>query len=309
MSATANNQTIQPLLPPALQRGDTIGLAPLAGPWQEEPFRQGITILHDFGFQTKVLQHQQCSEPYLAASDQQRADIFLELYKDPEVSAILACRGGYGTMRLLPLLDFYFFKESSPKSIIGFSDISGLLNVITAKTGLITYHGPNLTTLASSTAATLIEFRQLLTGTSQPAIHPRALEIINPGQTSGILAGGNLATLVHLMGTPYELDLTDKILLIEDIGEAPYRLDRLLSQLALAGQLQRCNGIILGQFSNCGDVELLWQRVQELTPATTPIWAGFEVGHEKTNQWLPIGLPVQMDSNQGELQLLGPFHS
>jgi len=212
-------------------------------------------------------------------------------------------------MRLLPLLDFYFFKESSPKSIIGFSDISGLLNVITAKTGLITYHGPNLTTLASSTAATLIEFRQLLTGTSQPAIHPRALEIINPGQTSGILAGGNLATLVHLMGTPYELDLTDKILLIEDIGEAPYRLDRLLSQLALAGQLQRCNGIILGQFSNCGDVELLWQRVQELTPATTPIWAGFEVGHEKTNQWLPIGLPVQMDSNQGELQLLGPFHS
>lgn len=297
-----------PILPPALHAGDTIGLAPLAGPWQEEPFHQGIAVLRDFGFKIKILQHNPADVSFLAANDQDRADIFLELYKDPEVTAIVACRGGYGTMRLLPLLDFGLFREI-PKTIIGFSDISALLNVITAQSGLITFHGPNLTTLAHSDKATRAGFNHLLTGKTSSPLTPRNMEIINAGKAHGQLVGGNLTTLTHLLATPYEQDWSNKIIFLEDVGEPSYRIDRLLSQLSLAGHFDTITGLILGQFTNCGNIDFIWQRIQELVPPTIPIWANLSVGHETTNHWLPIGLRVQMDSQLGELNLSAPFHS
>ncbi len=303
MNATVNT----PLLPPALKANDVIGLAPLAGPHQDEDFHKGAAILREFGFQTKTLTPR-ASLPFLAGSDQERLDIFHGLWKDPEVKAIMAIRGGYGTLRILDQLDYDIIRET-PKTLIGFSDISALLNVITAKTGLITFHGPNLTTLARSDKHSLEVMLQSLTRPLPPPIRAGKLEIIRSGKAQGMLVGGNLATLTHLLATPFHPHWQDKILFLEDVGEAPYRIDRLLTQLALAGSLSNIRGLILGTFSNCGEQEMIWQRVAELTKdQDMPLWGNFPVGHGQQNLVMPIGSQVVMDSDKGTLSWTSPCH-
>lgn len=303
MNATVN----RPIRPPALKAKDVIGLAPLAGPHMEEDFHKGAAILHELGFQTKTLTPR-TSLPFLAGSDQERLEIFHGLWKDPEVKAIMAIRGGYGTLRLLDLLEYDIFRET-PKTLIGFSDISAFLNVITEKTGLITFHGPNLTTLARSDKYSLEVMIQNLTLPLPPPLKAGNLEVIRAGKAQGVLAGGNLATLTHLLGTPFQPRWQDKILFLEDVGEAPYRIDRLLTQLALAGSLKSIGGLILGGFSNCGDEETIWQRVAELTyDENIPVWGNFPVGHGQQNLALPIGSEVVMDSQAGTLSWTSPCH-
>lgn len=300
------NATVKPpLLPPALKSRDIIGLAPLAGPHQEEDFHKGTAILRDLGFQTKTLSPTGAL-PFLAGSDQERLEIFQSLWKDPDIKAVMAIRGGYGTLRLLAQLDYDIIREN-PKILIGFSDISGLLNVITEKTGLITFHGPNLSTLARSDKLSLEMMIQCLTNPAPPPLKPANLEVIQPGRAHGILAGGNLATLTHLLATPFQLNWHDKIIFLEDVGEAPYRIDRLLTQLHLAGTFNGIGGLILGTFTNCGEQELIWQRVAELTKnVDIPIWGNFPTGHGPENLSLPIGSEVLMDSDQGSLSWPAP---
>jgi muramoyltetrapeptide carboxypeptidase len=303
MNATVNS----PLLPPALKAKDVIGLAPLAGPHQEEDFHKGTAILREFGFQTRTLLPGSAL-PFLAGSDQERLEIFHELWKDPEIKAIMAIRGGYGTLRLLGQLDYDIIRET-PKILIGFSDISALLNVITAKTGLITFHGPNLTTLARSDKHSLEMMLQSLTQPIPPALKPRSLEIIRPGTAKGLLAGGNLATMTHLLATPFQPRWQGSILFLEDVGEASYRIDRFLTQLSLAGLLSNLGGLILGGFTECGDQEMIWQRVAELTKnENIPIWGNFPVGHGQQNVTMPIGSQVLMDSDTGTLSWTVPCH-
>ncbi|MEN8256923.1 MAG: LD-carboxypeptidase [Thermodesulfobacteriota bacterium] len=295
------------ILPPILKANDVIGLAPLAGPHQEEDFQKGAAILRDFGFNIKTLRPT-APLPFLAGSDQERLDIFLNLWQDPEVKAVMAIRGGYGTLRLLANLDYDLFKEN-PKPLIGFSDISGLLNVITERSGLLTFHGPNLTTLEKSDKKSLESLIDVLTRPQPNALKPENLEVIRGGQVEGILAGGNLTTLIHLIGTSFQPHLQDKILFLEDVGEAPYRIDRLLTQLHLTGVFSNIKGVILGEFNSCGDQEEIWQRVTELVEDNTiPIWAGFPVGHGQENLCLPIGSQVVMDSNRGTLTWSAPCH-
>lgn len=301
MNATAS----KPLMPPVLKAKDVIGLAPLAGPHQEEDFHKGAAILRDIGFQTKTLTPQ-TALPFLAGSDQERLEIFHDLWKDPEIKAIMAIRGGYGTLRLLDKLDFDILRKN-PKILIGFSDISALLNVVTAETGLITFHGPNLTSLSRSDKLSLEVMIQSLTQPMPPPIKPGNLEVIRPGRTKGLLVGGNLATLTHLLGTPYQPHWQDKILFLEDVGEAPYRIDRLLTQLSLAGSLRNIAGLILGKFYDCGEQEMIWQRIRELTRGEDmPIWGNFPIGHGRENLSLPIGSQVLMDSGTGTLSWVGP---
>ncbi len=304
MNAIVNS----PLLPPALKAGDVIGLAPLAGPHQAADFHKGTAILHDFGFQTKTLCPRQ-SLPFLAGSDQERVEIFHALWQDPAVKAIMAIRGGYGSLRLLAQLNYEIFREN-PKILIGFSDISALLNVITAKTGLITFHGPNLTTLARSDRHSLTMLIQSLTQPVPPPIKAANLEVISNGSAQGTLAGGNLATLTHLLATPFHPQWQDKILFLEEVGEAPYRLDRLLTQLSMSGSLGGISGLILGSFTNCGDQEAIWQRLAELTRGQkkVPIWGNFPVGHGRQNLTLPIGSQVLMNSATATLSWLAPCH-
>lgn len=296
------NATRKPILPAPLKKGDTIGIIAPAGPVRSEgDFAAGLKILTELGFKTRyqgdILRH----NGYLAGTDQQRLAELHELWRDPEVKAILAVRGGYGCLRLLPDLDFSLIREQ-PKMLIGFSDLTVLLTAIQQQTGLITFHGPMLTTLARNDRDSQEGFFDLLTGRPNPVSKIKGLEILKGGEARGRLLPGNLTSLVHLLGTPWEPEWRDTILVLEDIGEAPYRIDRLLTQLSAAGRLEQIAGLVLGDFDQCGEVELIWQRALDLLGhRPIPLWANFPCGHGSRNQILPVGIEVQLDSSAGRL--------
>jgi muramoyltetrapeptide carboxypeptidase len=293
MSATNN-----PILPPTLQKGDTIGLIAPAGPiLREDDFTAGVKILREMGFEVKYQRDIMRRTDYLAGPDQERSAELHDLWRDQEVKAIMAVRGGYGCLRLAPYLDLELL-QSQPKLLIGFSDLTVLLNIIVQKTGAIALHGPMLTTLQRCDQSSVSSFLDMITGHQPEEIKPNNLEIISNTDARGRLMGGNLSNLCHMVGTPYEPQWTDSILLLEDVSEAPYRIDRMLTHLWEAGSLQKINGLILGSFEECGEVEIIWQRALELfKESNIPIWANFPAGHGSANQTLPLGGEVLMDSN------------
>ncbi len=293
------------IIPPRLQPGDTIGLVTPAGPiFGREKVRAGIDFLEEAGFLVKMPVDLE-KEEYLAGSDQARARQLTEVWHDPVVKGILAIRGGYGAMRLLPYLDPAGLIKT-PKILAGFSDITILLNEIQRRTGLVTYHTPVLTTLASSDAASRQSFLEMLTGPAKP-ITAQDLQILSGGSATGHLIGGNLASLSHLLGTPYEPVWDNGILFIEDVGEAPYQIDRMLTQLQVSGRLAQLSGLILGTFSEGDEREqewsaLIWARARELTGGQIPLWGNFPVGHGQRNLTMPVGMTAHMDSEQGRLE-------
>lgn len=300
-------------LAPRLKKNDTIGLVLPAGPLDsEEKFQAGIRLLAEMGFKVRFSRDNWQQHGYLGAADRERAREFNELWADPEVKALLAVRGGYGCLRMVEALDLEMI-AGLPKALVGFSDISVLLLAIMKKTGLVTFHGPVLNSLAGSDRASIQAFQQMLTGRPAEGIRPDRLEILIPGQARGRLVGGNLTNLLHLLATPYEPDLKRTILFIEDINEAPYRVDRMLTHLQMAGRLRGLAGLILGEFSfaaapgNGDGIELIWQRVLELfADAGIPVWADFPIGHGVRNRMLPLGIEAEMDSATGYLKFLGP---
>lgn len=296
------------ILPPRLNRGDTIGLVAPAGPIVNEAgFTAGVRLLRETGFEVKFapgLTHQR--EAYLAGTDTRRINEFRDLWADPEVKALLAARGGYGSLRIVSSLDMDLMR-SQPKILIGFSDVTVLITAILKHAGLVTFHGPTLSTLARSDRETAETFFNTITGRPPELIKADGLEVLVPGQARGRLLGGNLTTLTSLMGTSYELPWEGAILFLEDVNEAPYRLDRTLTHLKEAGRLQGVAGVILGIFDECGDVELFWKRTIELfEDEHIPIWANFPVGHGQANRILPLGIEVEMDSGTGALRFLEP---
>lgn len=302
------NATLKPIFPAPLKKGDTVGIIAPAGPVRNETdFSAGLKMLSDLGFKTRyqgdILRH----NDFLAGTDQQRLAELHDLWRDPEVQAILAVRGGYGCLRLLPDLDFDLIRQH-PKMLIGFSDLTILLSAIQQKTGLITFHGPMLTTLPKSDRDSQEAFFNLLTGRSMPEIKIKGLEILKGGQASGRLLPGNLTSLVHLIGTPWEPDWRNAILVLEDIGEAPYRIDRLLTHLWAAGRLGQIAGLILGDFDQCGERDAIWQRALDLLAHhPIPIWANFPCGHGSRNRILPVGAQARLDSSAGRLTILEPL--
>jgi muramoyltetrapeptide carboxypeptidase len=299
MQETAEQATS--LFPLSLRKGDTIGLVAPAGPWDEDEFAPGVQILDQYGFKVKIARDLAAKDSYLAGSDQHRTTIFHEIWRDPEVRAVLAVRGGYGSLRILPAIDYNLIRNH-PKIFIGFSEITALHCAIFQQTGLITFHGPMVTTLAKHDKESLLSFFETLTsGVCRPITTP-SVEILKSGQAAGRLIGGNLTTAVHLLATPFEVSWRDKIVFLEDVGEAPYRIDRMLSHLKLAGRFAGIRGLILGSFTNCGDQEIIWSRVMELfSDESLPIWANFPIGHGKQNMIVPVGSEADMDSSTGTL--------
>ncbi len=298
------NKTV---IPPRLVSGDTIALISPAGPLKDqEAADAGLTILENAGFRVK-LPEELASEGYLAGSDKDRARQFTEAWLDPEVKALLAMRGGYGSMRLLPLLDLDKLSKT-PKILAGFSDITVLLNEIQRRTGIVTYHTPVLTTLARSNEDSQRSFIEALRG-PVTKIQDDGIEILTGGRATGRLLGGNLTTITHLLGTPYELLLDKAILFIEDVGEEAYKIDRMLTQLSAAGQLQKLAGLIIGTFTGSNGqedewTELVWERALTLTGSEIPLWGGFPVGHGARNMTMPLGLSAVMDPARKTLELL-----
>ena len=315
MKKTANRsariKSRQVIFPPSLAKGDTIGLiAPAGSIINKSNFRDGIRILEKKGFEVKYNQHIVTAKGYLSGSDQERADEFNRLWSDPEVKGLVAARGGYGCMRMIHLINMKQIQKNA-KILVGFSDLSVLLTAISQKTGLVTYHGPVVTTLASINKLSQASFFDVLTGHSPQCFKPASFKILKNGNARGVLIGGNLTTLVHTIGTPYEIPWHQAILFIEDIGEAPYRLDRLLTHLFQAGKLQKVKGLILGTFTddekkgNAHMQRTVRKRVLELLgDYEIPVWANLPVGHGRQNITLPIGVEVEMDSGENMLRFL-----
>jgi muramoyltetrapeptide carboxypeptidase len=292
---------IKPIRPPRLEPGDTIGIVAPAGPFDPEKFMQGETVLKNMGFRICYDEGIFQSHGFLAGTDTRRADQLNRLFADPSVQAIICARGGYGSMRILPLLDFETIR-ANPKIFIGFSDISALLAALYEQSGLITFHGPMVTSLADATEKTISAMKMALTSDGPFELIPEDGKTIRPGMCSGILAGGNLTTLCHLLGTPYAPNFNGKILLLEDVGEVTYRIDRMLTQMKLAGSLNGIAGLILGAFKKCGKMNEIVEIFDNIFhDADIPILAGFDIGHGKTNLTVPIGLNATLDTDKKRL--------
>lgn len=245
--------------------------------------------------------HARARDGYLAGSDEQRAADFNEAARDPDVRGIFALRGGYGTMRILDAMDYDALSDD-PKVVLGYSDLTALLNTITQKAGLVTFHGP----VAALSAFTQGETESLCSAVMRPQpigelSSPETIVIV-AGNTQGRLAGGNLSLVTALLGTRYEIDTTNCILVLEEVDEAPYRIDRMLTQLRLSGALARARGILIGTCKNC-DVDenhpyaampLIRTLRDRLGDLGIPVLANLPIGHAGEQWTLPIGLQAQI---------------
>ena len=287
--------------PPRLKPGDTIGIVAPAGPFDLEKFMKGKAVLESMGFQTFFDEDIFQKHGFLAGTDSQRSDQINRLFADPSVQAIVCARGGYGSMRILPFLDFETIK-THPKIFLGFSDVSALLSVLCDQCGLITFHGPLVTTLAKATEKTIVAMKTALTSDAPLVLIPEDGQVIKSGVCSGLVTGGNLTTLCHLVGTPYAPNFKGKILFFEDVGEMPYRIDRMLTQMKMAGCFEEIAGLILGTFKDCGQLnEIVGIFNTIFEDANIPILAGFNMGHGEHNLTIPMGLGATLDTDKKRL--------
>jgi muramoyltetrapeptide carboxypeptidase len=290
-------------LPPRLRRGDRIGIAAPASPFESETFHSGVETLKQLGFEPVIPQGVFEQDNYLAGSDKHRAEQLSALFLDETIRAIMCARGGYGTLRILLQLDFELIR-ANPKILIGFSDISTLLSAVFQHCGLVTFHGPMVTTLAGAGKATQHELVSTVSSNNPVTISAKAPIVLQPGRGTGPVAGGNLTTLCHLLGTPFQPVWKGNILFLEDINEDLYRIDRMLTQLKLAGCLEGITGVMLGCFKDCGDQDAVYRLVMDLfDPEGPPIVGGFDIGHGLADTpTLPIGLVATLDSERGRLE-------
>ncbi|MDY6792151.1 MAG: LD-carboxypeptidase [Thermodesulfobacteriota bacterium] len=283
------------LKPPRLRRGDTIGIVAPASHFDVEKFNKGIAVLESMGFNISVPERLFNKKGYFAGSDWERAEMVNSYFADPTIKAIMCARGGYGSMRILSLLDYQTIQQN-PKIFVGFSDVSALLSALYLKCGLVTFHGPTVTTLANSDQNTKNFLLSMMTSGEKREIAVESGISLQTGSASGPVLGGNLRTLCHLLGTPFQPDFKDSILFVEDRGEAPYRIDRMLSHMKLAGCFNGLAGFILGSFQDCGSADEIIRLAGDiLKDVKIPILAGLEVGHGKRNLTIPSGLKATLN--------------
>lgn len=304
---------MRPVLPPRLLPGGTVGILYPSGPIRDaRALAKGLEVLRDLGLQVRHSYPEGSGPDYLAADDRQRLAELHRLWADEEVQVLIAARGGYGCLRLLSRLDFGFLR-ARPKWLLGFSDLTVLLNTVSARCGLVTLHGPMISTLARADHLSFERFRAALRGEFLPCARPAGLEILRGGLGQGRLTGGNLTTVCHLMGTPWQLRTEGKILFLEDTAEPLYKIDRMLTHLACGGLFDHLAGLILGLFDPGHDDRLetlrlneqVWQRLLELvSQARFPVWGGFPAGHQQQNVTLPVGMEAVMNSFSGALEFL-----
>ena len=243
---------------------------------------------------------------YLAGADRERARMIEEVFAASEVDAVVCARGGYGCLRILDKIDFGIVQKN-PKIFVGFSDATALLNSIYNRCGIATFHGPTLTCLGESDRSTLESLLSVLTSDVPVSMVAEDGICIKPGRASGPVAGGNLTTLCHLTGLSFAPCFDDHIVFLEDRGEAPYRIDRMLTQMKMAGMFDRIKGLVLGDFSECGGKGAV-NRVfaEQFEDWDIPILAGVRAGHEKINLTMPFGVEAVLDAGQMTLRLVGP---
>jgi muramoyltetrapeptide carboxypeptidase len=292
------------LWPPPAEPGDLVAVAAPASPVDRRLLADGVRLLTEAGYRVQVGPEATQTRPWGEAADRERARAFLAAWDDPQVKAVIGARGGYGSFKTLRHLDPGLLRQR-PKRLVGFSDLTALLLFCQAKAGVMAFHGPTVAHLPALTPAAREDFFRWLAASAPEPRTFEGLTVLHAGTAAGPLLGGNLTTLCHLVGTPFMPRLAGAILFLEDHNEAPYRLDRLLHHLLLAGCLEGITGVVLGAFTNsAGDAALALEvMAQALAPLGVPVLAGLPVGHQPDNFTLPLGALACLDSSPARLIL------
>jgi muramoyltetrapeptide carboxypeptidase len=305
------------LKPPRLRKGDLIGIvSPASAPSAREKIDKGVQYLERLGYRVKVGQHVMAQYGYLAGTDEQRAQDLNDMLRDPAVRAVFAVRGGYGTPRLLDLVDYRAVRRN-PKIVVGYSDLTALQLALFRKTGLVTFSGPMVGVEMWDNIDPFTEehFWRVVTSSARigSLLNPDGERMIarNKGKASGALIGGNFALLASLLGTPYLPNLRKAILVLEDVDEAPHRVDRMFAQLHHAGITGSIAGLILGKFTDCvpSDPSRPYLTIEQVLEdavrrITCPVLMNLQYGHIARKLTLPIGVRALVDTRSGGVKVL-----
>lgn len=310
------------LLPVPLRKGDCVGLvSPSSAVNEPLDLQLAQEAMEALGFSVKTGAHYADRRGHLAGSDAGRAGDINAMFADPEVRGVICTRGGSGAARLLPLLDYEVIRRN-PKVLLGYSDITALHSAIQARTGLVSFHGP----IAAGSwnrfnvdqferlffKRELMQYRNVVEKGDELVQRRNRTVTINSGTASGELLGGNLTVLVALAGSSYLPDFSGKILFLEDVSEAPYRIDRMLTTLKLMGALDKIAGLIFGECTECdpgdgyGSLTVAQILDDHLKPLKIPVYSGAMIGHIRQQFIVPVGGMVEMDADAGTFRMLEP---
>ena len=299
--------------PRALKAGDTVCMVSPASPISEERVEAITCLLEAEGYRVQIAPHAFASDHYLAGSDAERAADLIAAFEDPGVDAVLCTRGGYGVGRLMPLLNFDKLAATG-KMLLGFSDIT-TLHLPLNRRGLVTFHSPMALTLSYDRAPFVYEsFKRALRGEDPLLVDPPSAETITGGKAKGRTIGGCMCLLTDSLGTDFALETEGKILFIEDVDEAPHRVDAMLTHLRNSGLLQRAAGIVIGEMTGTDNKidasiggrswrEIVTERVADLG---VPAVLNYPFGHMKTMLTVPLGVYAELDADAGTVSLLEP---
>ena len=296
--------------PKRLHEGDTVGVVALGSAISREQLPEKIAFLEELGLKVEIGETAGLTGAYLAGTDEERLNDLHRMIRNPEIKAIFCLRGGYGAARIVERIDYQLLTEN-PKIFWGFSDVTYLHTVFQEYSNIVTFHGPMLSSAGGSEMSDLSKkmFRQLFTPFEiQYDESLSRLHQIVPGYARGEIIGGNLNRLVSTLGTKFEVDFKDKIVLIEDIGERLESIDSMLNQLRLARKLEDAAGFVIGNFNQIGqDVHEtdVWKIIEEyLAPLKKPTVAGFMIGHCEPNVAIPLGVEAILDADEKVLRIL-----
>ncbi|MFC7642974.1 LD-carboxypeptidase [Streptosporangium lutulentum] len=289
------------IVPPPLRPGDTVAVVAPCGPVDPERLARGVRALEGLGLKVLTGAHIFDRDRYLAGSDAVRAADLSDAWCDPEVTAVFCARGGYGATRILDLLDWDALRAAGPKTLVGSSDVTALHRAFAVELGLVSLFGPMpaSATLGDPTGPeprTFEHFTAALTGDPSPITGDR---VIVPGEVAAPVTGGNLSLLAALCGTPYAMVARGRIVLLEDVGEEPYRIDRMLTQLLRTGSLDGAAGFVLGSWVDCGDPYPVLEEL--LAPLGVPVIAGLPVGHGSPQSSVFLGALGAIDTKSCSL--------
>lgn len=300
------------LRPPRLEVGDVVAVVAPSGVVPEDRLHVGVERLTSWGLEVRLAPHvlgAHAQLDYLAGEDHDRAADFADAWLDPTVSAVWAARGGYGAQRMLDLLDWRRLAEAEPKVLVGFSDITALHQAMASRLGLVTILGHVVTSLGAATEASADELRRQVMDPDAVVdlLAGHVTTTIVGGRATGVLVGGNLAMLTAEVGTSFSRPAAGGIVVIEDVGEEPYRIDRMLTQLVRSGWFGGVAGVVVGAFTDCGDeVEVQTVLEQRLRPLGVPVVRGFDIGHTDSSATVPLGVEATLDAEAGSLVLSMP---
>ncbi|OGC77491.1 MAG: hypothetical protein A2145_03760 [candidate division Zixibacteria bacterium RBG_16_40_9] len=294
--------------PPKLKIGDTIGILSPAGPVNKRKLNLGILRLKKLGYKVFLDRNVLAKRGFLAGPDRTRANALNRMFANPKIKAILSARGGYGTLRILELLDYKIIKKN-PKILVGFSDITALHLAIYKRCNLVTFHGP----MVAGDFSKLSEFNKnyLFRAVSQTEPIGKIQNsnrignwrVITPGKTSGKILGGNLTLICRLLGTDFKPDFKNKILFLEDFKSEPYQIDGMLAQLQMAGILDQVKGVILGEMVGCEAKNLKYPSLKlrkvfqdYFKNRPYPVIYPVSCGHGKDKITIPLGVTATIDT-------------